>query len=96
MDSSPHLKRWCNDLATALTAKTGETFRVRPTGSALMFECVWDEKGTAILATSIKLPFPAARFARTISALQFGETIWPIIGSWADFNLYWLDHQRAA
>ena len=96
MDSSPHLTRWCHDLANALTRKTGDTLRVRPNGSALTFECAWDATGTAILATSIKLPFPAARFSRTTSPRDFAETIWALIGSWSDFNLHWLDQQRAA
>lgn len=96
MDTSPHLQRWCNELATSLRSKTGETFIVRPTDSALTFECAWDSTGAPILATSIKLPFTAARFVHTTSAREFAGTIWSVIGSWSDFNLYWLDHQRAA
>lgn len=95
MASTTQLHNWCLELAAVISAKTGDNLRVRPAGSALAFEAAWDDEGTAILATWINLPFPAAKFSRTTTARDFGETIWALIGSWADFNLYWINHQRA-
>lgn len=88
------LRDWCIALGTALTERTGYRIIVSAKPSALQFECEWEPNGTPIIAWTIQLDRSPEYLALHTTPETMCAEIWAMVGSWADFHLYWLDEER--